>query len=171
LVRPDPVRARHFLVTQQGLASPALPSLRETAPAMSLQNVEIVRRLCRAMDARDEGAVSELAHPDVEWIPDSRVGEGPIRGRENVIRFFTDRAEMFDELHAEPERFSGEDERVFLFLCVSGRGQASGGPFEIRMGHLWTVRGGVVVRGEGYGDRSEALGAAGLSEQDAHADS
>jgi ketosteroid isomerase-like protein len=52
---------------------------------MSEQNVEIVRRLCRAMDARDLEAVIELAHPDVEWVPDGSVGEGPVRGRKNVV--------------------------------------------------------------------------------------
>jgi ketosteroid isomerase-like protein len=131
---------------------------------MSEENVEIVRRLYRAMDARDVEAAAELVHPDAEWIPDSRVGEGPARGRENVIRFFTDRAEMFDELRVEIERFWETDDRVLVFVRVTGRGAASGAAFDIRIGHLWTVRDGVVVRGEGYGDRDEALKAAGLSE-------
>ncbi len=39
---------------------------------MSEENVEIVRRLYRAMNDRDLEAVAECAHPDVEWIPDSR---------------------------------------------------------------------------------------------------
>lgn len=116
------------------------------------------------MDARDPETVAELAHPDVEWIPDSRVGEGPVRGRDNVIRFFADRAEMFGELRTEAERFWGKDDRVLVFVRVTGRGQASDAGFEIRIGHLWTVRDGVVVRGEGYGDRGEALEAAGVSE-------
>jgi ketosteroid isomerase-like protein len=80
------------------------------------------------------------------------------------MRFFTERAEMFDELRTEPERFWEKDDRVVVFLRVTGRGGESGAGFEIRVGHLWTVRQGVVVRGEGYGDRSEALEAAGLKE-------
>jgi ketosteroid isomerase-like protein len=54
---------------------------------MSQQNVELVRHLYRAMNTRDVDGVTELVHPDVEWIPDSRVGEGPVRGLENVIGF------------------------------------------------------------------------------------
>jgi ketosteroid isomerase-like protein len=131
---------------------------------MSQENVEIVRRLYQAMDERDPEAVAELAHPDAEWIPDRRVGEGPIRGRENIIRFFTDRAEMFGEFRTETERFWDKEDRVLVFLHVTGSGQASGAGFEIRIAHLWTVHDGVVVRGEGYGDRSEALKAAGLRE-------
>lgn len=130
---------------------------------MSGENVEIVRRLYEAMNTRDADAVTELAHPDVEWIPDSRVGEGPIRGRDNVIRFFAERAAMLDELRAETERCWGNDDRVLVFVRVTGRGHASGAEFEIRIGHLWTLRDGVVVRGEGYGDRGKALEAAGVS--------
>jgi ketosteroid isomerase-like protein len=46
---------------------------------MSQENVEIVRKLYSAFNARDVEAMTELADPDVEWIPDSRVGHGPIR--------------------------------------------------------------------------------------------
>src|SRR5918994_3567705 len=127
---------------------------------MSRENVEIVRRLYQAMDEREPGAFAELVHPDAEWIPDRRVGEGPIRGRENIIRFFTDRAEMFGEIRMEGERFWDKEDRVLVFLHVTGSGQASGAGFEIRIAHLWTVQDGMVVRGEGYGDRSEALQAA-----------
>ena len=131
---------------------------------MSQENVEIVRHLYRAIDALDFEAGAELAHPDAEWIPDSRVGEGPVRGREDVIRFFTDRAEMFGELRTEAERFWDVGDRVLVFVRVAGRGRASDAPFEVRVGHLWTVRDGAVVRGEGYGNRAEALEAVGLRE-------
>jgi ketosteroid isomerase-like protein len=43
---------------------------------MSQENVEIVRRLYRAMDARDLEAFTELAHPEVEWIPDTLEAAG-----------------------------------------------------------------------------------------------
>jgi len=131
---------------------------------MSQENVEVIRRLYTARDASDVEAFTQLAHPDAEWIPDSRVGQGPVRGRENVIRFFTDRAEMFDELRSEPERFWETDDKVLVFVHVRGSGAASGAGFDIHVGHLWTLRDGVVVRGEGYGDRDDALEAAGLRE-------
>jgi hypothetical protein len=56
--------------------------------------------------------IVKLTHPEMEWVPDSRFGEGPIRGRENVIRFFTDRAEMFAKLCTELERFWRKDDKV-----------------------------------------------------------
>jgi ketosteroid isomerase-like protein len=131
---------------------------------MSRLSLETVQRLYAAMNARDVARAIELAAPDAEWIPDSRVAEGAIRGRDNVVRFFMDRAEMFEQLRVEVERCWEKDDRVLVFLRVTGRGQASGAEFEIRIGHLWTVRDGLLVRGQGYGDRREALKAAGIDE-------
>ena len=81
-----------------------------------------------------------------------------------MIRFFTERADMFGEIHTEVERLEAVDDTVLAFIRVSGRGEASGAGFDIRIGHLWTLRDGVVVRGEGYGDRGAALEAAGLND-------
>jgi len=69
----------------------------------------------------------------VEWVPDSRVGEGPVRGRDKVIKFFRDRAEMFDEFTVEPERFDENEGQVLALIRVVGRGSASGAKFDIRI--------------------------------------
>jgi uncharacterized protein len=131
---------------------------------MSQENVEIVRRVYHAMRVGDSSGVIEFVDPELEWIPDRRVGEGPIRGRESVIEFFTDRAAMFGQFDFELERFWEQDGQVLVFLRVSGSGAASGAGFEIHIAHLWTLRDGMLVRGEGFGDRAQALEAAGLSE-------
>jgi ketosteroid isomerase-like protein len=131
---------------------------------MSQENVDVVRQLYSAMNARELEAVAELADPDVEWIPDSRVGQGPIRGRENIIRFFMDQAETFEEFRVETKRFWDTGDKVLVFVRTTGRGTASGAGFDIRIGHLWTLRDGLIVRGEGHANRDEALEAAGLME-------
>src|SRR5207247_7052074 len=99
---------------------------------MSEENVEIVRSLYRAMNARDTAAAADLLHPETEWIPDRRGGEGPAQGREGVIHFFSDREEMFDELHVEAESYRHVDDKVIAFLRVTGRGHASGAEVDIR---------------------------------------
>jgi ketosteroid isomerase-like protein len=71
---------------------------------------------------------------------------------------------MFEQLHTEVERRWDEDDQVLAFVRVSGRGHPSGATVDIRIAHLWTPRDGLVVRGEGYGDRREALEAAGVKE-------
>jgi ketosteroid isomerase-like protein len=129
---------------------------------MSQENLDVVRRLYQAMNARDLDGITDLADPDVEWIPDKRVGVGPVRGLENVAEFFTDRAEVFEQVEAETERFFDRDDKVLVFLRIAGSGRASGAEFEIRIAHLWTLRDGRLVRGEGYGNRDAALAAAGL---------
>ena len=130
---------------------------------MSEENVEVINRLYRAMDDQDAVAFGDIASPDIEWVPDWRVGEGPVRGREQVIRFFWTRAEVFEELRTEPERVWDLGDRVLVFVRHTGTGASSGAGFDIRIAHLWALSDGVVVRGEGYADRDEALEAAGLS--------
>jgi ketosteroid isomerase-like protein len=130
---------------------------------MSRENVDVVRRLYWAVSERDLRAVEELAHAEAEWSPDRRLGMDPIRGRDAVLAFFTDRAAMFGDLWVEPERFWDAGDRVLVFVRVSGAGEASGAGFDIHIAHLWTLREGAVVRGEGYGDRDEGLRAAGLA--------
>jgi len=68
---------------------------------------------------------------------------------------------MFDDVATEAERMDADD-KVLAFVRVTGVGTASGAEFDIRIAHLWTLRDGLVVRGEGYGDRDRALEAAGL---------
>jgi len=131
---------------------------------MPEENVEVVRRLYRAMDARDLDAIAELAHRHTEWISDPRVGGDPIRGLEDVTRFFVEQDEMLADLRAEPERFRATGAGVLVFVRLTGRGRASDAPFDIQIAHLWTLEDGIVVRGQGFCDRDQALEAAGLSE-------
>jgi ketosteroid isomerase-like protein len=81
-----------------------------------------------------------------------------------VIAFFLDRAEMFGDIRTELERLWEKDDQVLAFIQVTGEGRASGAGFDVRIAHLWTLRDGVLVRGQGYGNRREALEATGLSE-------
>jgi ketosteroid isomerase-like protein len=129
---------------------------------MSEETCEVIRRLYRAMDAKDVEAVKGLADPELEWVPDARVGEAPVLGREQVIRFFEDRAQMFGEIQTEIERLWDTGDKVLAFIQVRGAGQSSGAAFDVRIAHLWSFSDGRVVRGEGFGDREEALEAAGI---------
>jgi uncharacterized protein len=131
---------------------------------MSGENGEIVRRLYRAMNAQDAATFAQLTDPELEWIPERRLGEAPVRGRERVIQFFSDLAEMFDEPRMQIERDWETGDQVLVFIRVTGSGTSSGAGFDIHVAHLWTLTDGIVARGEGYGDRDEALQAAGLSE-------
>ena len=129
---------------------------------MSEQNLEVIRTLYRAMDAGDVEAATAICDPVLEWIPDARIGQAPVRGREQVTRYFLDRTGMFGEIRTEIERLWDTEDRVLAFIRVSGAGVSSGAGFEIRIAHLWALTDGQVVRGEGFGDRGEAAEAAGV---------
>lgn len=129
------------------------------------ENVEIVRRVYEMMNAADEAAAEKLLSPDVVWVPDPRVGHDPWEGRDAVIGFFRDQAEMFEDLHIEIERLFDAGDRVVAFIRITGEGRTSRAPMQIRIGHVWTIRDGTAVKGEGFGDRDEALEAAGLEDE------
>jgi uncharacterized protein len=57
-----------------------------------------------------------------------------------------------------------DDERVLVLVRVHAEGKGSGVPVELRNAHEFTIRDGMLVRFKVYGDRAEALEAAGLSE-------
>ena len=138
---------------------------------MSQENLDLVRSIYAALEHGDR-APAELIDPDFEWIPDEShtLAQGPIRGRENVERYFEDLAEMLQP-HVKLEEAVEKGDQVMAFVHVRGRGQESGVELDVRTAHLWTFRSGRAVRSEVYADRRKALEAVGLSEQDAHADS
>jgi len=130
---------------------------------MSHENVEMVRKAYEENMDRRVALFAEHADSDLEWVPDGRVGEGPIRGRDEVLEFFVDRASVFGEMEVEVEQTWDLGQQVLVFIRVRGSGSASSAGFDIRIAHLWTLRDGMLVRGQGFGDRDEALESAGLS--------
>ena len=58
-----------------------------------------------------------------------------------------------------------------MFVRVSGVAKQGGPAVAISAAHVLTLRDGRITRADIFLDRSDALEAAGLSEQDTHADS
>src|SRR5215212_1441917 len=74
-----------------------LLSLRDTARAMSQENVEIVRRAFSAFQGRDSKAWVNCFHPDVELLLPRNVLEGgSYRGHEGVKRALADAFETWE---------------------------------------------------------------------------
>jgi ketosteroid isomerase-like protein len=68
--------------------------------------------------------------------------------------------EVFDEFTIEPEEFYEVGDRVPVPIRQRARGGSSGVEVEIRIGHLWTIRDGKVVRLEVFPAREDARQAA-----------
>ena len=137
---------------------------RDTARAMSEENVEIVRGLYESWNAGDP--TFERFAPDIEWdvsrwAPDLRE---VARGHDEVRELFRRFLGMWDELHFEPHRFIEGGDHVVVSLTVRTRGRASGVPATIETAHVFTLRDGLLASHVQYPNLDEALEAAGLSE-------
>jgi ketosteroid isomerase-like protein len=145
---------------------------------MSLDNVEIIRRIYAVLDLSVPGSVEaatvpaepfeDFVDPEIEW-------QGPREfpdlaelhyGHEGVQRYLATIAEVLDEYRMVPERFiDAGDDRVLVFSREGGRGKGSGADIETHLtAHLWTLRDGKAVRMQSYWERADALEAVGMSE-------
>jgi uncharacterized protein len=142
---------------------------RDTARAMSQENVEIVRRGYELYEAGDLESVAGLFADDAELADAGGLGvagtaAGTRYGPEGFLRATEEALEAFEDYHPEAEEFIDAGEAVVVPVRMSGRGRASGAKLEARLAHLWVLRNGKVIRGEVYRTTKEALEAAGLRE-------
>ena len=140
---------------------------------MSQKNVEIVRRFYEGFN-RSGRPELDILDPEVVWYQPDEIGggEGSYHGREGVLRAVGEMHATFDHFQAVPEEFIqvGGD-RVVVLARHGGTGRGSGVHVDAPVGHVLRLRDGKVIEWRAYLDRGEALKAAGLSDQDVHADS
>jgi hypothetical protein len=94
---------------------------------MSLENVEIVRSIYRAV-GRGDYSSSEWADPDIEFV--APYEERPLRGAEAMQRSWREFLSAWKDFKAEPEEIIDAGEQVLVFERVGGRGRGSGAPTE-----------------------------------------
>jgi ketosteroid isomerase-like protein len=138
---------------------------RDTARAMSQENVQIVRSFYDAW-ARDEfpGPV-ELMDPEIEYVnPTGAVEPGIRRGREAFGRAVGRVFEGWETWDVEPEEFRAIGDQVAVVVRYQARGRGSGVEVEGRESALWTLRDGRVASYAWFHEPTDALEAAGLSE-------
>jgi uncharacterized protein len=118
------------------------------------------------MNERDYDAGFALLDDNFVWLePEQTLLGGTHRGREEIQRAIEAQLEVFEDLTIEPEEFHEHGSHVAVPVRQRARGGASGIEVEIRIGHLWTVRNGKVVRLEVFAAREDAQKAAQLAEQ------
>jgi ketosteroid isomerase-like protein len=132
---------------------------------MSQDNVEILKHSFEEAPENPEPFFA-IFDENVEW--DMSVGPFPIQkkvyGPEAVREFFRTWAGTFDDWGFEAEEIIDAGSSVFVCLHQWGRGKGSGIPVENRFFTVWTFERDRVIRYQGFGSRTEALDAAGLSE-------
>ena len=131
---------------------------------MSQENVVVVQRMWDAFLKADFETALSFYDPDVEWdgtnLPDGQVG----RGYEAIMDHLTRWADQWDEWTVEVEGvLDAGSEHVVVIFREKGRSN-SGLIMDERHAELYSLRGGKVVRRQGFSDPNEALEAVGLRE-------
>ena len=129
---------------------------------MSQENVEIVRRGYEHFNRTGEPDYSVL---DPEVVYDvSRRAFDPIvyHGHDGVREFLALIREQWATMRLEPQDFVDAGDNVVVSLRLVGVGKESGAETTANAAHLWTFRGGKIVRQTTFQTMDEALEAAGL---------
>ena len=148
-------------------AAGPLAQTRDTAWAMSEENVEIVRRFGQAFNEGGFGSEVTMGffHPaGVFEEPPEQPGAGVARGRESVSRMFTKFDEAWEEHRSDTEEVRViDDERILVLTIEHFRGR-NGIEIDQPSGTIFTLRGGKIARMQSFWERKNAFDAAGLSE-------
>jgi ketosteroid isomerase-like protein len=140
---------------------------------MSEENVAVVREMLDRFAAGDRESWREVFAEDVIWdisattMPQARVYEG----HEGMERFFIDWLGTWKELTFETMDLIDAGDCVITVFHWTARGKASGVATEMTMFGVYDIEGGRIVRYRQYETRTEALEAAGLSEDEAQSSS
>jgi ketosteroid isomerase-like protein len=147
---------------------------------MSQENVERACRFYAALnDVYRSGDVDdlrpladELWDPEIILRPSGRLPEvGEWHGHDGVVRFVAGQMEAFTQMWFEVDEFIDAGDKVVLAGRFGGHARHTGIDVEFRVAHVISMHAGRATRIDIYQSKAEALEAAGLSEQDAHADS
>src|ERR1700730_7811007 len=134
---------------------------------MAESNVELMRRLVAAFNARDIDAMIRYCDPSIEF--DSAfgraVGGDVIRGHDGLRRWHRDYKDVWgEELRLRPEAYFDLGEHTLTLFTMHGRGQYSGAEVTTPIALVARWRDGLSVYLTGYLHRGDALSDLGLSE-------
>ena len=139
---------------------------RDTARAMSEENVEIVRR---GFDAVARGDLERwFGDVSAEITVYPRAEEPGVKncyeGHEGILEYLANWYSGWESYTVEPERFIDGGDYVVVDVREVGVAQQSGMRVEENFAHAFKVSDGKVVEWRMFGPMREALEAAGLSE-------
>ena len=144
---------------------------------MSQENVEVVRRAYDAWNREDLDAFLSVVHPDAKWRGDGV--EDLFIGIKTLYQGHAGFREWWNAVHEPWDYFKSHVQRMFVggdyvvtVVRFEAKGRESGAQVELPfLTNVMGLKDGLIVEFNAYYSLEEALKAAGLSEQDAHADS
>ena len=119
---------------------------------------EPVRRFAEAVTLGDADAAIAVCDPEVEFLSILALGGRAYSGHDGVRQYFEDVESAWSDWTVDVERvFAGADGRVAIVMTMSGTGRESAAEFSNRIGHVWTLRDGKLLRNEPFRDADQAL--------------
>jgi ketosteroid isomerase-like protein len=129
---------------------------------MSEENVQRAREFIEAYNRRDFEAAVASFDPEIEWVLPARQSSDSGRGVADVIRFWEEIDQNFDDLQLQPQEYVDAGDRVATRLRHFGRSKV-GVELDTELYHqVATFEDGRIVRMEYFGTWEEALRAAGV---------
>jgi ketosteroid isomerase-like protein len=133
---------------------------------VSKQNVDLLRRVIDAYNARDIDALIACSDPKIELRP---AFAGPVsgaiyRGHDGLRMWQRDSEDAWEEIRGEPEAYFDLGDHTLAFWMLRGKGRQSGAEVAMPSAVVARSRDGLVVYLKGYADRQEALKDLGVAE-------
>ena len=128
--------------------------------------MQIFRRGTDALErgTLDDALIEEIIDPDVIFEPLRAPVSGGYRGHEGMRQFIADTAESFDVFRFDRPDIRDLGDRVLAIGTLHIRARQSGIEMDVPTAGIATYRDGRLIHWKDYGDKSQALEAAGLSE-------
>ena len=135
---------------------------------MSERNVELHRRIYRALNAPDVDALIALCDPSIEIRSVfAEVGGAVYHAHDGVQRWQRDLEESFGGgIRVEPRAYFDLGERTLVFAVLHGRGGQSGVEVAMEAFGVATWRNNVCVSFKAYPRKEDALSDVGVSEDE-----
>jgi ketosteroid isomerase-like protein len=136
---------------------------------MSQEDVEVARAAIDAFNGRDLAAMTQRFDPEIEWAPGgpAAVERAVYRGRDDVSNGFAATWEAWDLFRMEESEVLDLGDSVLWLGRAQMRGGASHVELDQEFAVHFIVRGGKIVRAQGFLAWQEALEAAGLRDDEA----
>jgi ketosteroid isomerase-like protein len=130
---------------------------------MSAENRAALQALYDRWSAGDWSATDLFDEYAVGVFPDP--SPRPIYGLDALGTYWRGFLPDWHDFRIEATRYREADNTIVAWVRRSGKGATSGAAVEDHALHVWTFRGGKVVRMDVYTSEDEALAAAGLAPQ------
>ncbi|MGI9020789.1 MAG: nuclear transport factor 2 family protein [Solirubrobacterales bacterium] len=131
---------------------------------MPEQDFEALKRIYSGWASGNMWAEAALYDPCVVYDSQADTDPGPHYGLEALTRYMNFFLESWDDWRIEALEYRRAGDSFLVRTRRSAVGKGSGLPLEDEAFHLWTFRGGKVIRIDVYKQEAAALEAAGLSE-------